>query len=184
MKNLIVLLLSVLILSCATPPQILDDAFISSRPNLKVQFKKPIVEKWEKSQRVQKGDSKSYYFAVDRWEGILIQIYTYIPDRSGYGFYGPTENLTNMGRIPLDPIVIDGRQWIKFAAVSDKQYLYVGYFIQLDHYFISVGRISSSDAYTQTLLSVKRGSQLNDNERKILNETFEFADQLFTIGRN
>ena len=184
MKNLIIIFLSVFILSCATPPQISDDAFISSQPNFKVQFKKPVVKKWEKSNRIRNGDLKRYYFSVNRWEGILIHIYTHIPDRSGWGFHGLTELLTNMGRIPLDPLIIDGHQWIKFVDLSDTKYLYIGYFMQIDNYLISVGRISNSDAYTEALLSVKRGSQITDKEKKLLDEFFERTGQLFTIGRN
>jgi hypothetical protein len=75
MKNFIILLLTAFILSCTTAPQISDDRFLSSRPNLQVQYHKPIVEKSEKSQRYQHGDFKSYHFHVNSREGVLIQIY-------------------------------------------------------------------------------------------------------------
>ena len=89
MKNFIILLLTVLIFSCATaPPQILDDGFISSQPNFQVQFHKPIVEKSVKSQRAQQVDINTYYFFVNNTEGILIEIQTYIASRSGFYFYG------------------------------------------------------------------------------------------------
>ena len=115
MIKLIIFSLTVFILSCATAPQtqILDDGFISSRPNFQVQFHKPIVEKSEKSRRVQRGDIKIYTFDVNYREGIVIAISTFIPDRSGFFLYGPKQVLTNWGRIALDPVVIDGRQWIK-----------------------------------------------------------------------
>jgi hypothetical protein len=183
MKYLKFLLLPVFILSCATPPQISDDGFISSQPNFQVQFKKPIVGKYEKYQRVMQGEVNTYWFFVNKWEGILIEIVTYIPSRSGFEFYGPEQVLTNWGRMDLGPVTIDGRQWIKFADTKNNKFLFAGYFIMMDYHWISVGRISNSDAYTKRLQSVKSGAPLSNEEMKILAEVFEYTDQLFSIGR-
>ena len=94
MKKLITFSLTIFIISCATgpPTQILDNGFISSRPDFQVQFHKPIVEKSEKSRRVQRGDIKTYMFDVNYREGIVIAISTFVPDRSGFFLYGPNKS--------------------------------------------------------------------------------------------
>ena len=91
MKNFIILLLTVFILSCTTAPQISDDGFVSSRPDFQVQFNKPIIKKSVNSRRIQDGNIKSYMFSVNNTEGILIQILNYIPSRSGVTFSGPED---------------------------------------------------------------------------------------------
>jgi len=185
MKNFIILFLAVCILSCATAPQILNDRFISSRPNLQVQFHKPIVEKSEKSQRYQHGDLKSYHFRVNSREGILIQIYTYIASRSGYYFYGPEQMLTSMGCMVLDPVVIDGDQWIKFVDVFGDNFLFTGYFRFMNETSISVGRIyDCKHICAEEIESFRKGASLSYGQGKLWDEAFAHTDQLFSIGRD
>jgi hypothetical protein len=184
MKNFIILLLTVFILSCATaPPQILDDGFKSSQPNFQVQFHQLIVEKSIKSRRYQHWDGKSYLFMVDNREGILIQISTFIQSRSGVYFYGPDQILTNMGRMVLDPVVINGRQWIKFVDVFNSRYLFTGYFRFMDRSSISVGRIYDAGAYAAEIKSFRKGATLSHGQGKLWEEAFAHTDQLFSIGK-
>lgn len=185
MKKLIIFSLTIFILSCATAPptQILDDGFISSRPNFQVQFHKPIVDKYEESQRVHRGNTEIYVFGVNNREGIVIEIATFIPDRGGFNFYGPVQVLTNWNRIALDPVVIDGRQWIKFVDLSKNKNLVTGYFRLIDKSFISVCRLCIAGAYAKEIESVKSGTPLNDRQKKLLDEEFSKADELFSIGK-
>ncbi|MCK5420241.1 MAG: DUF1566 domain-containing protein, partial [Desulfobacterales bacterium] len=183
MKNFIILLLSVFILSCATaPPQILDDGFISSRPNFQVQFHKPIVKKSVESQRIEGGDIKTYHFSVNNTESILIQIFSVLHSTRIDYFYGPERVLTNMGRMVLDPVVIDGRQWIKFVDVSNNNFLFTGYFRIMDKSFISVGRICNAGAYEEEIGSFRKGTSLKYGQGKLWDEAFAHTDQLFSIG--
>jgi len=183
MKNFIILLIIVFILSCATAPQILDDRFVSSRPNLQVQFHKPIVEKSVKSQRYQHGDLKSYHFRVDSREGILIQIYTYIASRSGVYFYGPEQMLTSMGCMVLDPVVIDGDQWIKFVDVFGDNFLFTGYFRFMHETSISVGRIyDCKHICSEEIGSFRKAASQSYGQGKVYDEAFAHTDQLFSIG--
>ena len=99
MKNLMIFSLTVFILSCATPPQILDDRFISSQPNFQVQFHKPIVKKSVESQRIEGGDIKTYHFSVNNTESILIQIFTVLHSTRIDYFYGPERVLTNISKL-------------------------------------------------------------------------------------
>jgi hypothetical protein len=187
MKRLIIFSLSVFILSCATAPQteILDDRFISSRPYFQVQFHKPIVKRSEESQRIQRWNIKTYMFLVNNTEGVVIEIATFTPDRSGYFFYGPEQVLTDMGRIVLDSVGIDGRQWIKFVDVLENNFLVTGYFrlSVTDESFINVFRVCSSGSYPEEIEFIKSGTPVNDRLRKSLNEEFIRADQLFSIGK-
>ena len=185
MRNLVIFSLTVFILSCATPPppQILDDGFISSRPNFQVQFHKPVVEKFIESQRYRQWDIKIYTFWLNNSEGIVIQINSFIQSRSGVGFYGPEQTLTRMGRIALDSVVIDGRQWIKFVDVIKNDFLSTGYFRFMDNSFISVYRICGAGAYTGEIKSIKSGTPVNDRQRRLLDEEFSKAEQLFSIGK-
>ena len=185
MKNLIILLLSVFILSCATaPPQISDDGFISSRPNFQVQFHKSFVKKSVDSERYRQWDIKTYWFWVNNREGVVIQISKHITTHSGgYYFLGPEAVLTNMGRIALDSVVIDGRQWIKFVEVSENKFLVTGYFRYVDESYISVFRVCSSGAYAKEIEFIKSGTTVNYQQKKLLNEEFASTDQLFSIGR-
>ena len=182
MKNFIILFLTVFILSCSTAPQILNNRFISSRPNLQVQFHKPIIEKSEKSQRYQHGDLKSYHFRANRREGVLIQIYTYIASRSGVYFYGPEQMLTSMGCMVLDPVVIDGDQWIKFVDVFGNKFLFTGYFRFMNETGISVGRIYDAGSYAAEIGSFRKGASLSYGQGKVYDEAFAHTDQLFSIG--
>jgi tetratricopeptide (TPR) repeat protein len=183
MKNFTILLLTVFILSCATaPPQISDDGFVSSQPNFQVQFHKPIVGKFEKSERYQQIDAKIYLFMVNNTESIMIQIFTYIPSRSGFEFYGPEQVLTNMGYMVLDSVDIDGRQWIKYVDILDNNSLFTGYFRMIGRSFISVGRICETDAYTEEISSFRKGTALSYEQGKLWNEAFAHTDQLFSIG--
>jgi hypothetical protein len=183
MKNSIILLLTVFILSCATaPPQISDEGFISSRPNFQVQFHKPIIKKSVESRRIEEGDIKSYIFLVNNTEGILIQILTYIPSRTGVTFYGPEQVLTNWGRMVLDPVVIDDHQWIKFVDVFNNKALFTGYFRFMDRTFISVGRISNAGAYAEEIGSFRKGVSINYGQGKLWDEAFAHTDQLFSLG--
>lgn len=185
MKNLVILLLTAFILSCATapPPQISDDGFISSRPNFQVQFHKPIIEKTVESRRIQHGDIKSYYFFINKREGLAIEILTYIPSRGGIEFYGAEQVLTNWGRIALDSVVIDGGQWLKFINVSENNFLFTGYFKIMDNYYISIGRFCTAGVYAKEIDSIKSGTPLNHRQKKSLDEEFSKADQLFSIGK-
>lgn len=187
MIKLIIFSLTVFILSCATAPQtqILDDEFISSRPNFQVQFHKPIVEKSEKSRRVRGGNIKIYVFGVNNREGIVIEIATYFADRSGYFFYGPEQVLSEMGRTVLGSVVIDGSQWTKFVDVLENKFLVTGYFkfSARDESFISVYRICTSGVYAEEIESVKSGTPLNNRQKKLLDEEFSIADELFSIGK-
>jgi hypothetical protein len=185
MKNFIILLLSVFILSCATaPPQISDNGFISSRPNFQVQFHKSFAKKSVDSERYRQWDIKTYWFWVNNREGVVIQISKHITTQSG-GFYflGPEAVLTNMGRIALDSVVIDGRQWIKFVDVSENEFLVTGYFRYVDESYISVFRICSSGAYAEEIEFIKSGTPVNYQQKKLLNEEFASTAQLFSIGR-
>ncbi len=187
MKKLIIFSLIVFILSCATAPQtqILDDGFISSRPNFEVQFYKPIEKKSEESQRIQRWNIKKYMFLVNSREGIMIEIATYVPDRPGYHFYSPLQVLTEMGLIALDSVVIDGREWIKYVDVLENNFLITGYFrlSATDESFINVFRVCSSGTYAEEIEYIKSGTPLNDRQRKSLDEEFSKADELFSIGK-
>jgi hypothetical protein len=183
MKNFIILLLTVFILSCATTaPQISDDGFISSQPNFQVQFNKPIVEKSVKSRRIRDGEIKTYHFSVNNTEGILIRILTVFQSTRFDYIYGPEKILKNWGRMVLDPVVIDGRQWIKFVDVFNNKHLFTGYFRIMDQAFISVGRICSADAYTEEIGSFRKGASLQYGQVKLWDEAFAHTNQLFSIG--
>ena len=185
MKNLIIIFLSVFILSCATPPQISDDAFISSRPNFKVQFHEPFIEKPVKSYRYQEGEAKIYEFEVDNRQSIFIEIDSHIPSRTGYFFYGPEKILASRGRMILDSVVIDDRQWTKFVYVFNKRYLVTGYFILTNETAISVGRIyDCKHKCEDEIKSFRKGMVLNPEQGKLWDEAFVSTDQLFSIGRN
>ena len=185
MKNLIILFLSALILSCATAPQISDDAFISSRPDFEVRFHQSIVEKFIKSHRYQHWDGKTYQFSVDNREGIFIQILSFIQSRSGVEFFGPEQILTNMGCMVLDPVIIDGRQWIKFVDVFNNRYLFTGYFRFMDESSISIGRIyDCRHICEEEIKSFRKGATLIHGQRKLWDEAFAHTDQLFSIGSN
>lgn len=187
MKKLIIFSLTVFIFSCATAPQtqILDDGFISSRPNFQVQFHKSIAEKSEESKRIQRWKINTYMFLVNSSEGIVIEIATYIPDRGGYHFYSPIQVLTEMGRTVLDSVIIDGRQWTKFVDVLENNFLVIGYFrlSDIDESFISVFRVCSSGAYAEEIESIKIGTPVNDRLKKTLDEEFIRANQVFSIGK-
>jgi hypothetical protein len=186
MKNLIILLLTAFILSCATapPPQILDDGFISSRPSFQVQFHKPIVKKSVEPQRYRQWDIKTYTFWFNNREGVVIEIAKHITTQSGgYYFLGPEAVLTNMGRIALDSVVLDGRQWIKFVDVTKNEFLVTGYFRYVDESYISVFRVCSSGAYAKEIEFIKSGTPVNYQQKKLLNEEFASTDQLFSIGK-
>ena len=182
MKNFIILLLTVFILSCSAAPQISDDGFISSQPNFQVQFKKPIIKKSVESQTIQGANEKSYLFLVNNTEGILIEILTVFL-RGGYYFPGPDDVLKNWGRMVLDPVVIDGRQWIKFVAVFNNKTLLTGYFRFMDQSYISVGRICDADAYAEVIGSFRKGASLQYGQGKLWDEAFAHTDQLFTLGK-
>jgi hypothetical protein len=184
MKSLIILLLTAFILSCATapPPQISDDGFISSRPSFQVQFHKPIAKKFEESERYGQWDEKSYTFWVNNREGVVIQISKYIQSRGGIEFYGAEQVLTSMGRVALDSVVIDGRQWIKFVDVTKNKYLLTGYFRFVDNSFISVFRVCREGAYAEEIEFIKSGTSVNYQQKKLLNEEFASTAQLFSIG--
>jgi hypothetical protein len=182
MKSFIILLLTVFILSCATAPQISDDGFISSQPNFQVQFHKLIVEKSVKSRRIQDGDIKIYHFSVNNTEGILIQILTVFQSTRFDYLYGPEKVLKNWGRMVLDPVVIDGRQWIRFVDVFNNKTLFTGYFRFMDQSFISVGRICNADAYAEEIGSFRKGASLKYGQGKLWDEAFAHMNQLFSIG--
>ena len=183
MKNFIVLLIAVFILSCATAPQISDDGFISSRPNFQVQFHKPIVKKSVESQRIKGGDIKTYHFSVNNTENILIQIFTVFHSTRIDYIYGPERVLKNMGRMVLDPVVIDGRQWIKFVDVFNNEVLFTGYFRFMDQAFISVGGICNADAYAEEIGSFRKGASLKYGQGKLWDKAFAHTDQLFSLGK-
>jgi outer membrane protein OmpA-like peptidoglycan-associated protein len=185
MKNFIILLITVFILSCATAPpqQISDDGFISSRPNFQVQFHKSIVEKSVESRRTGGGNIKSYYFSVNNTEGIFIQILTVFQSTKLDYFYGPEKVLKNWGRMVLDPVIIDGHQWIKFVDVFNNKHLFTGYFRFMDQSFISVGRICNADAYAEEIKSFRKSASSQYGQGKLWDEAFAHTDQLFSIGR-
>ena len=183
MKSFIILLLTVFILSCTTAPQISDDGFVSSRPNFQVQFNKPIIKKSVESRRIKGGDIKTYIFSVNNTEGIIIQILTYFHSTRLDYFYGPEQVLTNLGRMILDPVVIDGRQWIKFVDVSsNNESLFTGYFRFMDQSFISVGRICYASAYAEEVGSFRKGKSLQYGQGKLWDEAFAHTDQLLSLG--
>jgi len=183
MKSFIILLLTGFILSCATAPQISDDRFVSSRPNFQVQFNKPIIKKSVKSQRIQDGNIKTYLFWINNTEGILIQILSFFPGRTGVTFSGPEEALKGWGRMALDPVVIDGRQWIKFVDVFNNETLFTGYFRFMDQSYISVGRICNASAYEEEIGSFRSGASLPYGQGKLWDKAFAHTDQLFSIGK-
>jgi len=183
MKDFIILLLTVFILSCATAsPQISDEGFISSQPNFQVQFHKPIIKKSVESRRIEEGDIKAYIFSINNTEGILIQILTVFPNTRVDYYYGPEQVLTNWGRMVLDPVVIDDRQWIKFVDVFNNKALFTGYFIFMDQSFISVGRICNASAYAEEIGSFRKGVSLKYGQGKLWDEAFAHTDQLFSLG--
>jgi hypothetical protein len=183
MKNFIILLLTVFILSCATAPEISDDGFISSQPDFQVRFKKPIIKKSVNSQRIQDGNIKSYMFSVNNTEGILIQILSFFPGRTGATFSGLEDALKNWGRMVLDPVDIDGRQWIKFVAVFNNKALFTGYSRFMDQSYISVGRICNASAYEEEIGSFRSGASLKYGQGKLWDKAFAHTDQLFSIGK-
>jgi hypothetical protein len=183
MKNFIILLLTIFILSCASAPQISDDGFISSQPNFQVQFHKSIIKKSVDTQRIQDGDIKTYIFSVNNTEGILIQILALFPNTRVDYYYGPERVLTNWGRMVLDPVVIDGRQWIKFVGVFNNKTLFTGYFIFMDQSYISVGRICNASAYAEAIGSFRKGASLKYGQGKLWDEAFAHTDQLFSLGK-
>jgi len=183
MKSFIILLLTIFILSCATAPQISDDGFISSQPNFQVQFNKPIIKKSVNSRRIEDGNIKIYHFSVNNTEGILIQILTYFPGRSAVTYSGLEEALKYWGRMVLDPVVIDGRQWIKFVAVFNNKHLFTGYSRFMDQSYISVGRICNASAYEEAVGSFRGGASLQYGQGKLWDEAFAHTDQLFSLGR-
>ena len=183
MKNLIILLIVVFILSCVTAPQISDDGFISSQPSFQVQFKKPIVKKSVESQRIQDGNVKDYLFWVNNSEIILIQIAQFFLSDSAVDYGSPTEVLTLLGRTILDSVFIDGRQWIKFVDVGNNEALFTGYFRFMDQAYISVGRICSADAYAEEIGSFRKGASSQYEQGKLWDEAFAHTDQLFSIEK-
>ena len=183
MKDFIILLLTVFILSCATaPPQISDDGFISSQPNFQVQFHKPIIKKSVESRRIEDGDLKAYIFSVNNTEGILIQILNVFLSPGAVEFYGSEHVLTNWGCMVLDPVVIDDRQWIKFVDVINNKVLFTGYFRIMDQSYISVGRICNASAYAEEIGSFRKGVSLKYGQGKLWDESFARTDQLFSLG--
>jgi hypothetical protein len=182
MKNSIILLLAVFILSCATAPQISDDGFISSQPNFQVQFNKPIVKKSVDSRRIKDGNIKAYLFSVNNTEAILIQNLTFFRSPGTVDYYGAEQVLTRMGRMILDPVVIDGRQWIKFVDVFNNKALFTGYFRFMDQSYISVGRICNASAFAEEIGSFREGASLNYGQGKLWDEAFAHTDQLFSLG--
>ena len=67
--------------------------------------------------------------------------------------------------------------------VSENEYLVTGYFRYVDESYISVFRVCSSGTYAKEIESIKSGTQVNDRQRKSLEEEFSEAEQLFSIGK-
>jgi hypothetical protein len=174
-----------LLWGCAgTQPQRIfkGNTFTSDFPKLKVKIHES--HKWEqgkKSKRYGKEQHESWWWRVSSKEGVGIAFMIYHRSTT-FDYYYSLEDITgNWGRIPLEPLHIDGHRWLKYAYVNDQKYLHTGFFTRKGDCFISVYRYYYPAEHMNEIENLDKTRVLTDYHKKLLEEAFDKTDKLFTI---
>ena len=101
---------------------------------------------------------------------------------TSHDYYYSLEDITgNWGRIPLEPLHINGHKWLKYAYINKKNYLHTEFFIRKGDCFISVYRYAYLREHMDEIEKLDETRTLTGSQEKLLDMAFNETDKLFTI---
>jgi hypothetical protein len=87
-----------------------------------------------------------------------------------------------MGGLPLDPITINNKTWVKFVQLNQKGYAALGYFTRMSDNLISVYSLIKAEQYKDDLENFAKTRVLSEQLKRLINQTFDDIEELFVIG--
>jgi hypothetical protein len=174
-----------LIVGCASvqnQSSFTENTFFCDNPKLKIQILKNVLKQTEKSQQARDHRRTQHWFKVSSGEVVGISIWRYRHNSSAAWYSSDEQILINMGAVPLCPIEIDNKTWIKYAYLKFENYLDFGYFKRMDNNLVAVYCEIKNEKYKGEIESYKATRVLNEGHKQLINEAFDHLEKLFVIG--
>jgi hypothetical protein len=158
-----------------------NSTFTSDFPELCVKIHRSyIFNQGKESKRYRKSQVDRWWWEVAGGTGVGIVINRYHKSTS-LDYYYSLERITrNMGRIPLETLLINDHRWLKYAYVNEQKHLHTGFFTRKDDCFISVYRYTYF-RYRDEIEELDTTRTMTDSQKKLLNIVFNETDKLFAI---
>ena len=173
-----------LLLGCAgMQPQTTfeDNTFTSDLPKLKVRILKNVSRQNEKSQQRSGYKYTSHFYTTGPDEVVGITIWRF-GHNSNKEWRSSNEQLVRqIGGLPLDPITINNKTWVKFVQLQ-KEYILFGYFTRMDDNLVTVYSLIKAEQYKDDIESFAKTRVLSEQLKRLINQTFDDIEELFVIG--
>jgi hypothetical protein len=185
-KIYIILICIIFIVGCASvqnQSSFKENTFFCDYPKLKVQILKNVLQQTEKSKQGRNHRRTNHWFRTGSGEFVGVEIWRFRHSSSTTWDYSSDKQiLIDMDMVPLGPIKIDNKTWIKFAYVKFENYVQFGYFKRMDNNLVAVYCEIKNEKYKGEIESYKATRVLTDRHKQLINEAFDHIEKLFVIG--
>jgi len=172
-----------LLLGCAgTQPQttFMDNTFTSDLPKLKVRVLKNVSKQKEESKQGQGFRMTRHSYLTDSGEIAGITIWRFVLDSNTEWRSSNEQLVRQTGAIPLDPIAINNKTWVKFVQLQ-KEYAAFGYFTRMDDNLVAVFSLIKAEQYKDDIESFAKTRVLSEQLIRLITKTFDGIEGLFVI---
>ena len=153
--------------------------FYCENPNLKIQILKNVLKQTEKSHQGTNHKRTQHWFKVSSGEVVGIAIWRFRHNSNTTWDYDSDEQIARaIGMVPLCPIEIDNKTWIKYAYLKFENYVNFGYFKRMDNNLVAVYCEIKNDRYKSEIESYKATRVLSESQKQLINEAFDHLNEL------
>lgn len=159
-----------------------NNTFSCDFPKLKVQILNNVVRQTEKSTPGQgyRRTIHSYRTGSDQFVGITIWRFGHDSNKEWRS--SNEQLLRQIGGIPLDPIAINNKTWVKFVQLTQKGYAAFGYFTRMDNNLVAAYSLIKVEQYKDDIESFAKTRVLSEQLKRLIDKTFSDIEKLFVIG--
>ena len=140
-----------------------------------------VIKEKEESKQGSGYKRTHYRYVTDSGEIVGITIWRYRHTSSAEWRSSDEKIILNIGMVPLDPIRINNKTWIRFANFQIDEYLVFGYFKRIDWNLVAVYRVIKNEKHKDEIESYKKTRVLSDQLKSFITGAFEDSEELFVI---
>ena len=184
-KIYIILICIFFIVGCASvqnQSSFKENTFFCDNPKLTIQILKNVSKQEEKSKQGTNSKLTQHWFKVSSGEVVGVAIWRFRHTSNTTWDYSSDEQiLFTMGMVPLGPITINNKTWIKYANLKFENLVDFGYFKRMDNNLVMVYCEINNGKYKDEIESYKATRVLTESHEKLINEAFNYLEKLFVI---
>ena len=159
-----------------------DNTFSCDFPKLKVRILKNVSNQKEESKQGSGFRKTIHSYITESGEIVGITIWRVAHDSNREWRSSDEQLVRQIGALPLDPITINNKTWVKFVQFIQKEYVTFGYFKRMEYNLVAVYSLIKADQYKDDLESFSKTTVLSEKLKRFISQAFDDIEELFVIG--